>query len=775
MSARGSFGRLATILLAGGGLPSPGVAQTAPPSNTTIEQVVVTAQRRTEKAQDIPISVTAFDKRILKDLKLVNTQDLAQFVPNMQIAMPSGTGNQPLISIRGVGLNDTNTNNAGPNGVYVDEVYAASPAAQTFQLFDLDRVEVLKGPQGTLYGRNSTGGAINYITAKPTDDFHMSQDILYGSWNTYAIQSMVNGNIAPGLDGRLAFVHNYSDGYFTNENNGKTTNGANDYAWRLMLKYQPSDDVTLLGNFHGGIVNRRPDEYRSVGALQPGLFGAPCNDTQILGGQCTDAFGYNGSQYGFYKGRYNRDQNLWITSYGGWVRADKRLDDVTLTSITSVETDHKNHPEDTDADPYRLIEINYGVRSTDVTQEFRATGSGPGYNWVAGLYYLSEHLIQDQPISLFLDLDKVVGEAFGLPGPLIGIGAGTAEKARTLNGQFTQSAAAYGQGDYEIFDRTKLTLGGRYTYEHKSFDALSQASFEQTDGSYPPPSTLYNISRTLYNGAASGRAALDYKLTESVLAYVSASTGFKSGGFNGGFLDNDVSQALIQLRPIKPESIDAFEAGLKSDLFDHRVRLNVAAFYYDYHDLQIYNLINPPPGVTPPVPITVLANAPRATIKGVEVEFDAKPIPNLTTSVNLGFLQTSLGTFVSGAGTPSAQSFTGNQFPNAPKFSAVMIGDYRIPFVAGDGLSLNAELSYRSHQFFESSNNPLVAQNGYWLLDARIAYTTADTRWTLAILGKNLTGTQYQNFASDLTSGLGFIEEVVGPPRFVGAEATYAF
>jgi iron complex outermembrane recepter protein len=769
------WGRRYVGLLSGlvSGVAGPAAAQqAAAPPSAAIEQVVVTAQKRTEKVQDIPISITALDKRTLKNLRLVNTEDLAQFVPNMQIATPSGKGNQPLISIRGVGLNDTNTNNAGPNGVYVDEVYAASPAAQTFQLFDLDRVEVLKGPQGTLYGRNSTGGAINYITAKPTDDFHYSEDLTYGSWNTYAIQSMVNGNLAPGLDGRLAFVHNYSDGYFTNENNGKTTNGANDYAWRAQLKYQPNEDFTLLGNFHGGIVNRRPDEYRSVGVLSGGLFGAPCGTDAILGGQCSDAFGYNGSQYGFYKGRYNRDQNLWITSYGGSVRADWQLDDITLTSLTSYETDHKLHPEDTDADPYRLLEIDYGVKSTDVTQEFRVAGRGPGYHWLGGLYYLSEHLIQNQPISLFLDFDKLLG----FPGPpVVGAGAGLAENARTLNGQFTQSAAIFGQGDYEIFDRTKLTLGGRYTYEHKSFDALSQASFEQPDGSFPPLATLYDIRRTLYNGAASGRAALDYKFTPTVLGYVSASTGFKSGGFNGGFLDNNVNNALLQLRAIKPETINAFEVGVKSDLLDHRVRLDLSAFYYDYHDLQIYNLINPAPGVTPPLPLTVLANAPRATIKGLEVEFDAKPLPALTTTVNLGFLQTELGTFVSGAGTASAQSFTGNQFPNAPKFSAIMTAEYRYPFASGDALALSGALSYRSHQFFESNNNPLVAQGAYWLLDARLAYTTADNRWTVAVYGKNLTGTQYQNFASDLTSGLGFIEEVVGPPRFVGGEVSYAY
>lgn len=746
------------------------LAQTAPPTGV-VEEVVVRAQKRTERAQDIPVSVTAIDKKALKRLKLVNTEDVAQFVPNMQIATPSGKGNQPLISIRGIGLNDTNTNNAGPNGVYIDEVYAATPAAQTFQLFDLDQIEILKGPQGTLFGRNSTGGAINYFTAKPTDEFHLFQQLTYGSWNTYAIQSAISGRILPGLDGRLAFIHNYSDGWFKNLQNGKTANGANDYGWRASLKWTPSEDLTLSGNFHGGIVNRRPDEYQNVGVFVDGpvpdvLFGGlgNCSNAAVLAAKCVDAYGYNGFKNGYYKGRFNRDQNLWIAAYGGYVRADYNLGSMTLTSITSLETSQKTHPEDTDANPYELIEIDYGVKSTDFTQELRLSGSGERTKWLVGAYYLDEHLKQNQPIRLFTDFDALLGLPPGTAG------AGLSEIARTKNGQYTSSFAIFGQGDYKVWDNTTLTLGGRFTQEHKSFDAISRASFLGEDGTYPPLTTLYNIKRTLYNTALNGRAALDYAFTPLVHAYMSASTGFKSGGFNGGFLDNDPANALVQLRPIQPESINAYEVGVKSDLLDRKLRLNVAGFYYDYHNLQIYNLIQ-----GPTLPLTVLANAPRATIKGLEIEAIGRPIPELTLSANIGFLQTELGKFISGEGTATAVDYTGNQFPNAPKFSAILQGEYRYPFASGATLALSASGSYRSRQFFASNNNPLVAQDAYWLMDARLAYTTANGRWTGAVFGKNITGTKYWNFASDLTSGLGFVEAVIGPPAFVGGELTYNY
>ena len=730
-----------------------------------VENVTVTAQKRKQKIQDVPISITVLDQKALRRLNVKSSDELAQYIPSVQIGMPSGKGNQPLISIRGIGLNDTNTNNAGPNGVYVDEVYQASPAGQTFQTFDLSRVEVLKGPQGTLYGRNTTGGAINYVTNKPTDDFFASEDVQYGSWNTASTQTVINGQLYPGIDGRAAVFYNYSDGYFKNIATDKTTNGANDLAYRGQLSIDTIENLDLLFNVHGGNVNRRPDEYKQVGVLN-GLFGAPCGDQQILAGQCTDLYGYK-APHGFYSGNYNRDQNLYINAIGGSARADYHWGGVTLTSLTAFETSHKNHPEDTDAEPYDLVQINYGVRSTDITQEFRVSGGGTDYHWLAGLYYLSEHLNQDQPITLLHDIDQVVG--------FPGIGDGLAEQARTLNGQFTESVASYGQADYEIFPNARITLGGRLTYEHKAFDAFSEAAFE-TNGTFPAETPLYNLSENLSDRAASWRAAFDYKITPNVLAYISASTGFKSGGFNGGFLANDVPEALSQLKPIQPEYITATEAGLKSDFFDQRLRFNASIFNYTYHDLQIYNLIQSPLSTGSLVlPLTVLTNAPKAFIRGAEFEVDVNPIEHLTTSVSLSFLNARLGQFVSGAGTPDAENFTGNQLPNAPKFNAIFGADYALPLARGDVVELSSSAAYKAHQFFESNNNPLVAQNGYWLLDARLSYTSPNKKWDVAVLGKNLTGQQYLNFSNDLTSGLGLIEEIVGPPRYVGGELVYRY
>ena len=737
-------------------------------AKSVVEDVTVTAQKRTQKIQDVPITVSVLDAKTLHRLNVQTSDELAQYVPSLEIAMPSGKGNQPLISIRGIGLNDTNTNNSGPNGVYVDEVYQSSPAGQTFQTFDLSRVEVLKGPQGTLYGRNTTGGAIDYLTNKPTDQFFASEDVQYGSWNSVSSTSVVNGQLAPGIDGRAAVLYDYSDGFFKDLTDHNTTNGANDVAYRGELSVETIENLDLLFNFHGGYVNRRPDEYKNVGTLTGPGSQTQCGGPEILAGQCTDVYGYKGPP-GFYSGYYNRDEMLRISAIGGSARADYHLDGITLTSLTALEMSHKNHPEDSDAEPYDLLQINYGVRSTEITQEFRAAGGGTDYHWLVGLYGLDEHLNQDQPIQLFHDIDQV----FGIPG--IGSALGLAEQARTLNGQFTESAAAYAQGDYEIFPNARITLGGRLTYEHKAFDAFTEAAFEDPNGGFPAETPRYNISENLADRAASWHAGFDYKALPNVMAYITASTGFKSGGFNGGFLANDVPEALDQLRPIKPEYITATEAGIKSDFFDQRFRFNASLFDYTYHDLQIYNLIQSPLSSNVVLPLTVLTNAPKAFIRGAEFEFDANLIEHLTTSINLSFLNARLGQFVSGAGTPAAQNYTGNQLPNAPKFNAVLGADYAQPFSRGDVVDFSVSATYRAHQFFESNNNPLVAQAGYWLLDARLSWTSPNKRWDVAVLGKNLAGQEYLNFSNDLTSGFGILEEIVGPPRYVGGELTYRY
>ncbi len=745
-------------------LPSLSRAQT-PTDTSKLETIVVTAQKRSQSIQKVPMSITALDSKKLKQLGMTSSDQISGYMSNVQVGLPSGKGNQPDITIRGVGLNDYNSNNAGPNAVYNDDVYMSAPASQTFQTFDLSRIEVLKGPQGTLYGRNANGGAINYVSAKPTDEFFASEDVTYGSYNTLSTESVVNGKLAEGVDGRVAFSHNYSDGYFQDQQDGKTTNGENDYAWRAQLAIRPADDLTVDLNFHGGIVDRRPDEYHQLGTLQS-AFGAPCSTAAVLAGSCVDLYGYK-SPSDLYAGNYNRDQKLKVRGTGGYARVSYNFKDITFTSITAVESSNRFQPEDTDAEPYQLLELNYIAKSQEISQEFRANGGRTGWTWLAGLSYLHENLLDAQTGNALLSLDSFFGP---------GAGDGVAETAAVADNQTTNSTAAYVQTDMTLLPGLNLTLGGRYTYETKDFDAAGFLSLEGVgapSGSFGPLEPTYHFLQHLNNAATSGRAALDYTVRPGLLAYASITTGFKSGGFNGGLLDSDPAVAYRQLQPIRPESITSYEAGVKSDFLDDRLRLNGAAFSYQYHDLQIFNLV--PAAANGGLPVNVLTNAPRATIKGIDAEADLKPLQDLTLGFTFGYLDTALGDFVNGAGTTAPVTYTGKQFPLAPHFSLTGSAAYDVRLAGGDMIEFSTQASYRTRQFFDSSNDPLTTQAAYWLLDARAEYRSANGQWRLALFSRNLTGTRYLNYALDLGSPFGLIQQVVGTPRFVGGEIAWRF
>lgn len=751
-------------------------------ADETIETVVVTAQKRAEDVQSVPVTVQAFTAKTISDLGIKASTDLSQFTPNLDIALPAGAGNQPIISIRGVGLNDYDTNNAGPNGVYLDEVYLSSPASQTFQAFDLERIEILKGPQGTLYGRNTSGGAINFISAKPTDEFTGDFHAEYGSFDTFQIEGAVGGPITDGLDFRVAVVHNGSGGYTYNALTGGRENGANNYAGRAQLQWKPNDDLTFLLNVHGGVVANRPAEYRHLSGYNtdpsipdpynPAVPETYCQPNEVFAGaaNCVDTYLY-GTPANFYSGAYNRRQHLDVHSLGASLRTDYVLgDDITLTSITAFDHNDKLHPEDTDAMPYRELEIDFGVLSNTFTQELRASQSTDDYNWVFGLYYLSESLHQNQPLYILLDLDAIYGP---------GAGDGTSEIAYDHSRQVTSSFAAYGQGTYNITDALHLTLGGRVTVESKSFHygAAYQlqnggmGNFDPITVITPPPGGSFD--RSLSNASFNWRAAVNYNVTDDVMAYASAATGFKSGGFNGSFLSSDPVEINAQLAPIKPEQVTAYEVGVKSTFFDDRLLFDAALFYNDYRDLQIF-VLAPIPGTS--LATNLLSNARNAHMMGADIQTVAKPFENFTVSAQLGLLQAKidsneyLGTSVY-KGTPIYDH--GHQLPLAPHVTLSLLADYKLPLFDGT-VDLQFGASYKSRQMFDVANSPYLTQRPYWLENVRVAYSFDENQWEAAAFVRNLSGQKYFLDVFDL-SFLGFYQGIMGQPRTVGAELNYKF
>ena len=757
----------AAVFITGGGMAG---AQTAPPkgsvaSDTELETIVVTAQKRAEDIQSVGSSIQAFTGKALEELGIKSTNDIAQFAPNVEIAMPSGAGNQPLISIRGIGLNDYDTNNAGPNGVYLDEVYLSTPSSQTFSTFDLQSVEVLKGPQGTLYGRNTDGGAINLVTVKPSDEYSANVHAEYGTYNTSNLEGAIGGQIVSNLDGRFAFDINRSGGYVHNLLTGENENGFGTYAARGMLLYKPLDSLSVLFNVHGGQVDNRPTEYRHLGDLDPTTLGPnpkQCSPSATSAGQCVDFFGY-GTPASFYDGAYNRQQHLRVTNAGGYVRIDYDTGAVNLTSISAVEYNNKLHPEDSDASPNRLLEINFGVHSTTVSQEFRAAQNRDKYNWVGGLYYLHENLAQNQPLFFGLDGDSV----FGAPGAFDGV----AFRAFDTSEQKTDAYAGFGQGEYLFTDWVKLILGARVSKEHKSF--LYNGSIQPQEGGEDnfgpviplvPPTSEY-----LDSGNFSWKAALNFNITKDVMTYISATTGFKSGDFNGSFLSTDPIEINRQLVPVRPEKVKAYEVGLKSSWLDRRVIANIAAFYNDYRDMQVFILIPSPDPAG--FSINVLDNAPKTHTMGIDFDLTAKLTQHLTLALQGGILQAKIDQFKS-ARSEALLDYSGNQLPVAPHGSANILLDYKRPLAAGT-LDVQANGNYKSHVFFDVSNDAYIQQGGYWLFNARAAYGIG--HWEMGAFVHNIANQQYYNDMFDLTVPFGLIQGIRGTPRMAGVEASWRF
>jgi iron complex outermembrane receptor protein len=740
--------------------------------DAALSEIVVTAQHKTENIQDVPISIAAFSSGDIQKLGLETTTDLGFVTPNMNIALSQGAGNQPIITIRGIGLNDENSNNAGPIAVYVDDVYQSSTGSQTFSLFDLERVEVLKGPQGTLYGRNTSGGAISYVSAKPTDTVSGQFHVEYSSFNTENVEGAIGGPLSPTLDGRIAVVANHSDGYVNNFLTGEKENGSNDKALRGQLLFKPNDDLKVLLNVHGSYLNTRPAAYGHYGDFVPGTQQNPsptvCSVAATLANQCVDIYGYSQPQ-GYYNGAFNKQAHLKSTSFGTSIRADYDFSGLTLTSITAFDHTSKFEPEDTDSSPYRELEINWGVKATTLTQEFRVAHSETLYNWVGGLYYLHEDLKQNQPLEFLLDCDKF--PVFGLQaGP--GACDGIANTQTDSSHQVTNAYAAFGQAEFNATDDLKLILGSRFTDEHRGFEYQGTVRYQQGGmDNFGPAISLVppgSIIPGLVNTNVSWRAGLDYKIDSDVLAYVSVATGFKSGDFNGGFLSLDPAQSVVLLRPVGPEKDTAYEVGIKSTLFNHRLKVNVAGFYTDYKDLQVFQLIQSPAG-----PINSLSSAPKAHNVGADIEIVGKPWSPLTLTADVGILNAKIDE----AGVPvvGGTNLAGLQLAFSPHISGFLSVNYRIP-VGTNAIDLEVNGSYKSHQFYDSGNDPYNQQAAYALGNARVAYIFGEAqRWEVSASVKNFTDKRYNNDSFDSTGPFGFIQPVLGLPRWYYARLSYRY
>ncbi len=731
-------------------------AQSSDTGARILDEIIVTAQKKEENAQDVPISISAFSGAALEAIGITESDQLGQFVPGLEIGTSSGKNSQLILFLRGAGLSDFNNNNAGPIGIYSDEVYISSPILTSFQFFDTERLEVLKGPQGTLYGRNTTGGAVKFVTNKPTEDFQFTGRASYSSFDTTDFEAAVSGPLSDNVRGRLAISKNDSDGFIENLTTGENENGNDALFWRGMLDFDVTENLFVRANIHGASVNPQASKFNHLGA-------GPGN---------ANALGYVAPEDPFV-GEYNQDGEVDTDAIGGYLEAKYDFGGMELTSITAYDEADSLIEEETDASPLNIINIDYGVESKTFSQEVRLTGELGNSNWLVGGFYLTEDLDQNQTVNLFGDLRAFTE---GLSDPF-GVAAGAPILfARTVNEQDTESFAVFGQADFALSEKLTVTLGGRYTDESRDF--LASAVLEDDLGFLVPdedgdPITLPGGELPVYSfpdlnlsdSAFSWRAGLDYALNDNVLLYASAARGFKSGGFNGGFLSLDAAESAVQVQPYEPEFLTAYEVGFKSDLLDNRLRLNASVFLNDFKDLQVFTLES-----TGALPIQVLDNSSSAEVLGAEFDATFYPVDNFLLNLSASFLDSELQDFVANGG----QDFSGNVIANTPKSSVSGLARYDHDLGENGSLHAQASFAYKSDVFFTTDNNPIASQDGYTLVNARVGYDSEDRNWGLAVFAKNLGDVTYFSRVTDL-SDFGIFTRTVGTPRSYGVELTFDF
>jgi len=729
-----------------------------------LEEITITASRRAKSQQSVPIAVSAFTSEALVSQRIQTVQDIARQVPNLHVKIGSATTN-PTIFIRGVGFNDFNSNATGAVGVYVDDVYIGSPAGQLFQFFDLERVEVLRGPQGTLYGRNTTGGAINVHSRKPGAELEASASLSYGRFNEVNVEAGIGGPvISDKLGIRVSGVLNKRDGTTLNRLTGEKVNDVDNWAARAIIVFTPTPDVDVTLNINKGR-NRSDAKSFQQRALFPvagefagadGLCATAFYDT----GNCTDAFGYADTDGDPFAGDYNLETREPVDVFGISGTLTWDMGAVELTSISAYINTDRETLEDTDSGPASLVHGLYQANYWQFSQEVRIASQTEGnFDWIVGGYYYRDHIDSDN----YFDLLRDARPAFMEPANPTGLSPDNfVLLSRYMYEQKVRTSALFGQLDYRATDRVTLHLGLRYTDEERSMEynnLLDESILDGLDFAVPSDPRFPFISSTGFSDL-SGSVGIDFQVNENVMTYAKVSKGVKSGGFPGS-----LAFQVEEVEPFNDEELIAYEVGLKSDLFGQRARLNLAAFYYDYSDLQVFTLVN-----RGGIPVQVLTNASDARIYGLEAELVARPAEGLDVSLGLGLTNSEYRDFIGGGG----EDYSGNTLPAAPEVSFNGAVTYERPLGNVGTFVIGTDFSYQSKIYLETGNLERLSQTSYWLVNSRIGLRSEDDSWEVMAWAKNIFAQKYLIDVFDI-SDFGFDQLNYGEPATYGLTVRFNF
>ena len=683
-------------------------------TNAGLADIVVTAQRRSESAQSVPIAVAAFSGDQLAKVGLASSADLVTVVPGLTI---NPTGARSPIFLRGVGNNGTSTS---PSVLtFIDGVYQPFDSTGA-DYSNVQSIEVAKGPQGTLFGRNATGGVIQITTRDPMDWQGLDAQLGYANYNELSARVYGAAKFSDKVAADLAgFFLNQEDGWGKNIATGHDSYTARRWGLRGKLVFEADD--TFKATLTGDYTYRRGQQGLGISpsTLNGRLFNAVTGQEQTL----PSVYDINSEFDPLYRTRES----------GAALNLEKQLGSVKLLSITSYRHLIEDIDIDFDGTEFQAIRLTREDRRRAFTQELQASGGDKGFHWVAGLYYYYMHSGINGP--------RFSGLFF--PG-------GFDISSRDT----TKAYAAYAQGTVEVLPNTNLTLGARYTIEKRQITGQTSSSGFVIPGSAGTEKATFKKPNF--------RVALDHKLTPDILAYASWSRGFNAGFFNqisfGGF--------TAAANPVvKPEEIDAYEVGLKSELFDRKLRVNIAGFLYDYSNLQ-QQIYSPFGGI-------ISVNAAAARIKGIDLDIVARPIRQLTLSFSANYLDTKYRSYplapnydyIAGGNfrAVGALDARGKQLVGAPKFGLQGSATYTLDTSIGT-FDTTANVNYQTKQYSDPQNEFPIP--GRTLIGVTEQWKSPDEKTTVTLWVKNLTNKKY-DLSFSLLENVGLIGNP-GAPRTYG-------
>jgi iron complex outermembrane recepter protein len=710
-----------------------------PTQAAVIEEVVVTAQKREQNVQEVGIAVSALTGEQMEQLGFTNAQQVTAMAPGVSTVQPNGEANYS-IAIRGVANSDFTTNVESPVAVYLDEVYISQMSGTGFQLFDMERVEILRGPQGTLYGRNATGGLAHFVTKRPSEEFSGYAKLTGGSYDQIKFEGAVGGALSDTFMMRVSGSLNDHDGYVKNRLGGRLNDG-NDQAYRVQALWTPTDNFDLLLNARGTNQDIDTGFFEHVSANFDGVL-TPTEVNQVLG--------YIDNDGDVFAGDYDSPgfNDLETRGYSATINWD--FENFTITSITDFSTVERDYIEDSDASPVPLFNFYLTTDAEQFSQEIRISGDTDSMHWVGGLYYL------DLQVD---DSNGAESEPFIDP-------AGDTPALSGLDNPYetnTESWSVFGQVEFDLSETLTGIVGLRWIRDEKDHELFVNAvdfipGSKQRNGN---PNILANIAT--YRGdreddEIAGRLGLNWQVNDDFMLYASYNRGVKGGGYNAPVFPLspplDYTDDVISF---DPEQLDAYEIGFKSTWMDGLLIFNGAAYVYDYTDYQAFQII----GID-----TITTNA-DADSNGGEIELQVSPTDGLDIIFGAAYNDVDVDL---GGGRPETTSI------QSPEWNLNALVRYEFP-LAGGMLALQYDAQHRSEHYFSLTGLETVTEKGYTLSNASVSWTSSDDAWTVMAYVHNLTDEEYlvQTFDLSGPAVFGMVEQYYGRPRWSGVSVSFRF